>query len=90
MIGKYLRYQPFSPQNEHLDGGRMKRTTEPTNFRQFKTARYQIMIIFVDLKNYKIITKAEIVKEVSNIGPCLQAMYRLQESGKVIWDLVNG
>ena len=48
------------------------------------------MINFVDLKNYKIITKAEIVKEVSNIGPCLQTMYRLQESGKVIWDLVNG
>ena len=90
MIGKYLRYQPFSPQNEHFDGGRMKRTTEATNFLQFKTARYQIMIIFVVLKNYMIITKAEIVKEVSNIGPCLQAMYRLQESGKVIWDLVNG
>ena len=45
----------------------MKRTTEPTNFLQLKTARYLIMIIFVVLKNYKIITKAEIVKEVSNI-----------------------
>ena len=40
-------------------------TLEPTNFLHFRAAGCQILIIFAALLNYKIMTKAEIVKEVS-------------------------
>ena len=40
-------------------------TSETINFLHFKAVGCQILIIFAALLNYKIMTKAEIVKEVS-------------------------